>query len=332
MKKLTDRFNRTHEYLRISLTDRCNFNCIYCNPNNSTYQKLLRNDILSYNELLRLISIFGSAGIKKIRFTGGEPLARNGVIDFFKQVKVYKEIFNLEIAITTNGMLLNKNVRKLKEAGIDRLNISIDSLQKGNFYRITKRDKLENVLSSVDEAQQFGFNPLKINFVAMKGINDNEIIDFVDYAIEKKLNVRFIEFMPFRNNGWQSDYFIGWEDIKSIIEEKYNLEALHSENSVAKNYIISNNPGKVSFISPISDHFCNSCNRLRITASGKLKLCLFTNGASELDFKKLLNDKNLSDRSITKLISEQLKLKKEIHAPVEELLMYEKNNMLSIGG
>jgi len=332
MQKLTDSFGRIHDYLRISLTDKCNLNCIYCNPNNSTYQKLSKNDILLYDELLRLIRIFGSAGIKKIRFTGGEPLARNGVIDFFNNVKMLKDVFDLEIAITTNGILLNENVRKLKEAGIDRLNISIDSLQKENFYKITKQDKLESVLSAVDEAQHFGFNPLKINVVAMKGINDNEIIDFVDYAIVKNLNIRFIEFMPFGNNGWQSDYFIGWEDIKSVIEEKYKLEPIHSDNSVAKDYIISNNPGRVSFISSISDHFCNSCNRLRITASGKLKLCLFTNGTHELDFKILLNDNKISDKAIAELISEKLELKQKNHPPVEELLNYEKNNMLSIGG
>jgi len=293
----------------------------------------MKEEILSFDELLRLMNIFCEAGVTKIRFTGGEPLARKGIFDFFGDVGMLKQKFDLQLAITTNGTLLKGNVNQLQKSGIDKLNISIDSLQNEKFFSITKQNKLESVLASVDEAVQTGFNPVKINTVLMKGINDDEILDFVDFAVNKNLNVRFIEYMPFGNNDWQSDYFMSWREIKSVVENKFQLIPVNNGiNSVAKDYLIAEHPGIVSFISSISDHFCSSCNRLRITATGKLKLCLFTNGTSELDFKKLLNDKYLSDKSITKLISEQLRLKKEIHPPVEELLLYEKNNMLSIGG
>ncbi len=333
MNTLVDNFNRTHDYLRISLTDKCNLNCLYCNPDNSAYVKLLKQNILTYDELLRLIKIFGQVGIRKIRFTGGEPLARKSVFDFFDEVKQLKKEFNFEIGITTNATLLNGNVHRLKEAGIARLNISLDSLQKEKFFNITKQDKLHSVLNAISEAKQLDFNPIKINSVVMRGINDDELIDFVEFAISNNLNIRFIEFMPFGNNGWNSNAFIGWQEMKSAIEEKFELLPVNTNsNSVAKDFSIKDYPGEVSFISSISDHFCCKCNRLRITASGKLKLCLFTNGIDELNFKELLNNKLLNDEDITLLISETLQYKKENHPPVEELLTYEKNQMLSIGG
>lgn len=293
----------------------------------------MKEEILSFDELLKLMNIFCEAGVTKIRFTGGEPLARKGIFDFFGDVGRLKQKFDLQLAITTNGTLLKGNVNQLQKYGIDKLNISIDSLQNEKFFSITKQNKLESVLASVNEAIQIGFNPLKINTVLMKGINDDEILDFVDFAVNKNLNVRFIEYMPFGDNYWQSDYFMSWREIKSVVENKFKLIPINNGiNSVAKDYLIAEHSGTVSFISSISDHFCSSCNRLRITANGKLKLCLFTNGTNELDFKILLNDNNLSNTAITELILEKLKLKQEMHPPVEDLLMYEKNNMLSIGG
>lgn len=333
MNTLVDNFNRVHDYLRISLTDKCNLNCLYYNPDNSTYVKLLKQDILTYDELLRLIKIFGNAGIRKIRFTGGEPLARKGVLNFFDDVNQLKDEFNFEIGITTNATLLNGNVHRLKEAGIARLNISLDSLQEEKFFNITKQDKLHSVLDAISEAKQLGFNPIKINSVVMRGINDDELIDFVEFAITNDLNIRFIEFMPFGNNDWNSNAFIGWQEMKSEIEEKFELLPVKTNsNSVAKDFSIKDYPGEVSFISSISDHFCCKCNRLRITASGLLKLCLFTNSIDELNFKELLNNMSLNDEDITLLISDTLQFKKENHPPVKELLTYEKNQMLSIGG
>jgi cyclic pyranopterin phosphate synthase len=333
MKRLTDSFKRKHDYLRISLTDRCNLSCLYCNPDNSAYAKLLKQNILTFDELLRLIKIFGGAEIRKIRFTGGEPLARKDVFDFLSDVKKLKDEFNFEIGITTNATLLNSNVHRLKEAGIERLNFSLDSLQKEKFYRITKQDKLNSVLDAIREAKLLGFSPLKINSVVIKGINDDELIDFVNFAVNNELNIRFIEFMPFGNNDWSTDAFMGWQEMKSTIDKTYNLIPVNSDpNSVAKDFIVAGTAGKVSFISSISDHFCSNCNRLRITASGKLKLCLFTNGNEELNFKELLNDPEYTDEDIIELVSETLIQKKEMHRPIEEILSYDKNQMLSIGG
>ena len=293
----------------------------------------MKEEILSFNELLKLMNIFCEAGITKIRFTGGEPLTRKGIFDFLGEVGRLKQKFDLQLAITTNGILLKGNVNQLQKSGIEKLNISIDSLQNKKFLSITKQNQLESVLASVDEAVQIGFNHLKINTVLMKGINDDEILDFVDFAVNKNINVRFIEYMPFGNNGWQADYFMSWREIKSVVENKFKLIPVNNRiNSVAKDYLIEEHPGTVSFISSISDHFCSSCNRLRITANGKLKLCLFTNGTNELDFKNLLNDNDLSNTAITEIIIEKLKLKQEMHPPVEDLLSYEKNNMLNIGG
>jgi cyclic pyranopterin phosphate synthase len=167
----------------------------------------------------------------------------------------------------------------------------------------------------------------------MRGINDNELIDFVEFAITNNLNIRFIEFMPFGNNDWNSKTFISWKEIKSAIEEKFELIPIKTlSNSVAKDFNIKDHHGEVSFISSISDHFCCRCNRLRITASGKLKLCLFTSDIDELNFKELLNNMSLNDEDITLLISETVQFKKENHPQVEELLTCEKNQMLSIGG
>ena len=333
MKKLIDNFNRIHTYLRLSLTDKCNLNCVYCNPDNSNYIKLLRRNILTFDEILRLLKIFGNAGIKKIRFTGGEPLARKDVFDLFLRTKELKDKFNFDFGITTNGVLLEGNVHKLKNSGIEKLNISLDSLQADKFFQITKQDKFQSVMNSIFEAKQLGFNSLKVNAVIMKGINDDEVTDFVNFAVQNNLNVRFIEFMPFGNNDWNSDSFISWQELKSRIENKYELiPAAADPNGVAKEFDIKNHPGRVSFISSISDHFCATCNRLRISASGKLKLCLFTDGTNELDFKYLLNNDSLTDEDILNLVSDKLKLKREKHPPVEELMTYEKNQMLSIGG
>ena len=178
-----------------------------------------------------------------------------------------------------------------------------------------------------------GFNPLKINVVVMKNVNEDEIIDFVEFVKDTNLNVRFIEFMPFGNNNWNTDGFISSEEIKNLIETKYKLKEITGPmNIVAKDYSIAGHSGKVSFISSISDHFCKSCNRLRIDARGKMKLCLFSTGTNELNFKQLLNNSQYSDEMISEMILTSLYQKEKTHPRIEELLKFEENNMLSIGG
>ncbi len=334
MQTLKDSFSRAHDYLRISLTDKCNLNCIYCNPADSKFKKLHRNEILTYDELLRLINIFtGKLGVTKIRFTGGEPLVRKDVINFFESVNLLKQQYGFEIGLTTNGTLLEDKLYDLKKFGLDKLNISLDSLKPERFKYITGKDNLDSVISSIKKASALGFEPLKINVVVMRFVNDDEIIDFVNLVKDTKMNVRFIEFMPFGNNQWNQNGFISYDEIKNIIEKEYSLTEITShKNLVAKDYNIQGHTGKVSFISSISNHFCETCNRLRIDAQGKMKLCLFSAGENELSFKELLNDKNYSDDDICGFIENSLQLKKKIHPGIDELLKLEENNMLSIGG
>ncbi len=334
MQELIDGFNRIHDYLRISLTDKCNLNCIYCNPSLYSTKKLTKKEILSFDELLRLIDLFtGRLGIKKIRFTGGEPLVRNNVLEFFGSVYELKRKYGFEIGLTTNGTLLEDKLFELKRFGIDKLNISMDSLKPGRFQYITGKNNLDTVKNSINKAAEIGFDPLKINVVVMRNVNDDEVLDFIDFVKDTKLNVRFIEFMPFGNNMWNSEGFISYGEIKKRIEKKYALSEITGiKNLVAKDFRIEGHTGKVSFISSISNHFCESCNRLRIDAQGKMKLCLFSNGVNELNFKELLNDKSYSDEDICGFISESLLSKEKLHPDVDELLKLEENNMLSIGG
>jgi len=331
--KLIDSYNRVHNYLRISLTDKCNFNCIYCNPSGGDHFLVSKKNILTYEEILRVIHIFADKlEFKKIRFTGGEPLVRKGVFDFFDEVREIKDKFNLQLGITTNGTLLNGNAQQLKNSGIDKLNVSLDSLKPEMFYKITGRNNLQNVLNAIDEAEATGFDSVKINMVVIKNINDNELLDFVEFIKNRNLNVRFIEFMPFGNNQWERDGFISYDEMKNMIESKYILKPLPSDvNGVAKDFSIEGYKGKVSFITSMSDHFCNTCNRLRITADGKLRLCLFSTGEKEIDFKTLFNN-NYSDSDIVQLLQEAMKSKWEKHPAAEELAVLENNNMLKIGG
>ncbi len=334
MRVLTDGYNRVHDYLRISLTDKCNLNCLYCNPADYKVHKLKKNEILTFDELIRLINLFtGRLGFKKIRFTGGEPLARKGIPEFFKSLRALKLKHGFETGLTTNGTLLEDKLPQLKNSGFDKLNISLDSLKRERFKYITGKDKLDDVIKSIRKAVELGFSPLKINVVVLKNVNDDEILDFVEFIKDTEINVRFIEFMPFGNNRWNREFFISSGEIKDIVETKYQLKEISERmNRVAKDYTIAGHPGKVSFISAISDHFCGTCNRLRIDAQGKMKLCLFSSGENELNFKELLNDPYLSDEDICNKISYSIYGKEKSHPGVDELMKLQENNMLSVGG
>ena len=334
MMMLQDSFGRIHDYLRISLTDRCNLSCIYCNPDSSQTNKLKREEELSYEELLRLVNIFVERfGFKKIRLTGGEPLLRKELTNFLSPLFDLKKRFGFQLGITTNGILLNRNVDMLKRFGFDHLNISLDSLNIKSFERITGSNKLNDLISAIENAAHSGFQSLKINTVIIRNVNDYEILDFVRFAAEQNLNVRFIEFMPFSNNGWNESSFISSNEIKETVETVYKIEKLSSPpNVVGTDYNIIGSKGKISFISPMSDHFCAACNRLRITSNGKLKLCLFSSIGEDLDLKLLLRDKSIPDDWISEKIVASMSNKKFKHPEIIELRKLEKNNMLSIGG
>lgn len=329
---LKDIYNRNHNYIRISLIDKCNLNCIYCNPNNQLFNTQKNNSILSYEELIRLITILvRDCEVKKIRFTGGEPLIRKDIIKFFQMLSDVKKVFPFDIGITTNGTLLEDKISSVRLFGVNRLNISLDSLNRNKFIAFTGKDLLDTTLRAINKALQYDFDRVKINAVIIKNINDNELIDFIEQFKHTNLNIRFIEYMPFSGNGWDNSKFISWEEMKSIIEAKYHLQEIESDGNVAKDYLVADTNLKVSFISSISNHFCDSCNRLRITASGKIKNCLFAQ-SEEINLRSMLADYSVSDYEIAKNISDSLKSKWFKHPSADELAKIKYNNMMSIGG
>lgn len=331
---LKDRFGRVHDYLRISVTDRCNLNCVYCNPSDQTFNFLKDSEILTEEEYLRLIRIFVEhLGFKKIRFTGGEPLAKKNVIDLISRLKPLNEEYGVETGVTTNGTILKSYLSLLKKYSVSRLNISLDTLDSVKFFKITGKDKFNDVFEAILAAEKMGFDPLKINCVMMRGINDNEILDFADFIKDRNLNIRFIEYMPFSGNKWSNGKFISYLEMKNILESKFVLiPILKNRSEVANNFQLSGYKGTVSFISSISNHFCDGCSRLRITSEGNLKLCLFSPKNTELDLKSYLRSQNYDDKDIAEIIERKLQDKELQHADTPDLLKLEKNNMLSIGG
>jgi len=331
--ELIDNFGRVHNYLRISLTDRCNLNCSYCNPVTQQVKHIDKEEILTFEEIQRLIKIFADHfDIKKVRFTGGEPLARNGFVTFISELKEMKSKYNFKTAITTNGVLLADKINEIYKNGIDHVNISLDSLNPSTFKNITGKNELHKVLLSIFRAKELSFEKIKINCVVMRAVNDNEIIPFADFAVHNDINVRFIEYMPFTNNGWNESSFISSAQIKQAIETKYILEESSVKGSVSKDYSIKGNKGQISFISSISDHFCNTCSRLRITANGGLRLCLFSEEKLGLDLKKLLRVKSTSNFEIAEEIISFVKTKSEKHPAASELVKLDFNYMLRNGG
>jgi cyclic pyranopterin phosphate synthase len=286
---LIDSFGRKINYLRLSVTDRCNLRCVYCMPAEGV-RKLAHDEILSYEELLLLAETAVGIGIEKIRVTGGEPLVRKGIVGF---LAILSKIPGLrQLVLTTNGMLLPEMAEAIKQAGVQRLNISLDSLRPETFARITRCGDLERVLSGIAIAEQEGF-PIKVNMVVMRGINDDEVLDFAALTMVKPYTVRFIEYMPTRQEpDWQSLAVPGEEIIRRIAGA-YRIHSLEREDSLsgpAKNYRIDGAAGAIGIITPVSSHFCSQCNRIRVTSSGKARSCLFDN--AEYDLKGLLRNGN----------------------------------------
>ncbi len=330
--KLVDSFGRIHDYIRISLIDKCNLNCIYCNPVKSFDTSLTKKDILSYEELIRLITILvKDLEVKKIRFTGGEPLIRKDIVKFFDMLCSLKKENPFEVGITTNGTCLEDKIESLNRCGLDSLNISLDTLNRQKFIAITGSDMFESTLRSINIAMNTGFKNVKVNSVIIRNTNDDELIDFIDYFKDTDINIRFIEYMPFSGNNWDNEKFLPWQEMKSRIEAKYKLVSVVQDGKIAKDFVVEGVDCKVGFISSVSNHFCDSCNRLRITASGKIKLCLFSS-VEDIDLKILLSDNSIEDEIIAEVISNSLKKKWYKHPEVEELAEMNYNNMMSIGG
>lgn len=333
MMELKDNFGRVHNYLRLSLTDICNLNCAYCNPD-KTKGMSSTSELMSVEQKLRIVELFVKYfGFKKIRLTGGEPLAGKDVVQLLEDVKAMKQQYGFELCITTNGTLLKGYLPQLNETGIEGINISLDSLNSETYSKITGHNSLIKVLKTINEAYDMGFDKIKINCVVMRGVNDDEITAFVEHFRDKYITVRFIEYMPFAQNGWNADNFINSEEMILKLSNKYNIHRIEqSAGSVSSDYRIEGINCRAGFISSISNHFCNSCNRLRVTSEGKLRLCLFGARDTELDLKNLMDNPDLTDLEIAGLIAGHMRQKAYEHLPVEQLVKMDFNYMLKAGG
>lgn len=282
---MIDGYGRKINYLRLSITDRCNLRCQYCMPEEGV-EKLSHSDILSLEEIDEMVSSFVRLGIDKIRVTGGEPLVRNGVVSLIEMIRKHPEIKDL--ALTTNGLLLKKMAKSLKDAGLDRVNISLDSLKPEKYFQMTRGGSLETVLEGIEEAKRVGLTPIKLNVVIIGGFNDDEIVDFVHMTEDEAIEVRFIELMPIGEVAkWSIKNYL---PNTVVLEKVPELIPVASKDpaSPAKYYKLPNGKGKVGLISPISCKFCTNCNRIRLTSEGKLKYCLHSD--EEFDLKKALDD------------------------------------------
>ena len=279
--KLIDPCNRHLNYLRISITDRCNLKCIYCVPRD-LIARLSHDDILSYEEILRILKVGIRLGISKVRVTGGEPLVRKGVYEFLSELSCLDGLTDL--SLTTNGVALKDNLAKIKSAGIKRINISLDTLNRGKFAKITGHDLFNTVWQGIEQAREMGFHPIKINVVALNGVNDDELIDMALLSVNYPFHVRFIEYMPIGESQMGNGPLLLAPEIKNRISELGKLIPVRSSKNdgPAKRYRFEGAQGEVGFIHALSHHFCDSCNRLRLTASGQLRPCLLSDHQEDI--------------------------------------------------
>jgi cyclic pyranopterin phosphate synthase len=322
---LTDNFGRVFKYLRVSVTDRCNYKCRYCAPYGS-FNHVNRDKILRYEDMLFVIGVLTQHGLKKVRITGGEPLVRKGLIAFIEEINKIEGI--KEITLTTNGSLLGIYAKALRKAGIKRINISLDSLQANKYAYITGGFNLNEIIQNIKLAKESGFDPVKINTVMIKGFNDDEILDFCEFAKTSNSIVRFIEFMPVGNIEWSYSKVISGENILKTINTKYETTMINDHTGASTNYKLSNG-AIIGIISPVTHHFCEMCDKLRLLADGSIKPCLLMD--REIDLYNVIKSRD-GDLFIKSLI-EVLKLKNKEHAPFVGNNLTNKNKpMSSIGG
>jgi cyclic pyranopterin phosphate synthase len=273
---LQDTFGRIHDYLRISLTDNCNFRCSYCMPVEEM-EWMPQSKLMNKDEILTLAETFVSLGVKKIRLTGGEPLVRKEFPEILERLSV----FPVELTLTTNGVLIHKHLETLKRTGVRSINVSLDTLNREKFKQLTRRDQFDLVWGNILLLLQEGFR-VKVNAVALHGMIEDEICDFIQVTEKLPLHVRFIEFMPFAGNHWQSKQVVTAAQMLEIAKGKFQIIKLEDKkHDTAKKYQVPGFAGTFAFITTMSEHFCGDCNRIRLTADGKIKNCLF--GKEELD-------------------------------------------------
>ena len=308
---LTDSLGRIHTNLRMSVTDRCNIRCFYCMPEENVEFKP-RDEILTFEELIRFARITSELGVNKIRLTGGEPLLRKDLPQLIRELHKLNGI--TDIALTTNAVLLADQAEALKQAGLDRINISLDTLNDETFFRLSRRRGIDKVLEGIQAAQEVGMRRIRLNAIAIRGLTETEILPLAHFALERSLELRFIEFMPLdADDNWGSQAVLTGQEIRQVLEKEFGalLAADRPDASQpAVDFRFASGEGRIGFINPVSEPFCDSCNRLRITSRGDLRLCLF--GNTGISIRHLLQ-KDDQTEELQDLIMGQMKFKKESH-------------------
>jgi len=346
---LTDSHGRILRDLRVSITDRCNFRCLYCLPETEAAQNFYRghwarlpnpapivqqwvpkSNLLTFEEIERVVRVSVGLGIRKIRLTGGEPLLRHNVEDLVARIAKIPGIEDL--AMTTNGFLFAQKACALRDAGLRRVSFSMDSLDRDNFKKITGRDGLHEVLESIRLAQELGFNPVKVNAVIIRDINDHELESLAAFARERDLSFRFIEFMPLDSaRAWQKEMVVTGNELLQRLQKRFELQPAASENpsSTSKRWTFADGRGEIGIIAPVSEPFCGHCNRIRMTADGKIRTCLFS--VTEHDLRSLLRNGG-TDYQIAEWLKEVAWQKEARHHIGEPEFVPPSRSMSCIGG
>lgn len=327
---LSDRFGRVHDYLRISLTERCNLRCFYCMPEEGIALRP-RSQFMTKNEVISIASTFVNLGIKKIRLTGGEPLVRNDAREIIEELSQLP----IELAITTNGILVDKFIDTFKACKLNSVNVSLDSLKEEKMNAISRRNYFNTIITNIHTLIKENFN-VKLNAVIMRGVNDDEIIDFIEFTKENNVHFRFIEFMPFNGNKWDRGKGLSYKEMMTTVNGHFGENVLKIEdkkNDTAKNYQIQGYKGTFAIISSVTNPFCDNCNRLRLTADGRMKNCLFS--GTETDLLTALR----MDKDILPLVLESVWNKKEKRGGMvtaedfsNPFLNQKNRSMIAIGG
>ncbi len=347
--RLIDSQGRVLHDLRVSLTDRCNFRCLYCLPETEAAQNFYRGhwahlpnsapivqqwvpraNILTFEEIERVVRLVAALGIHKIRLTGGEPLLRHGLENLVARVAAIEGITDL--AMTTNGFLFSQKAAALRQAGLRRVSFSLDSLDRDNFRKITGRDGLEEVLQSISLAQELGFQPVKVNAVVIRDLNDHELVRLAEFAQERSLSLRFIEFMPLDSaRAWLKEMVVPGREILQRLQARFDLRPLPSDNpsATAKRWSFGDGRGELGIIAPVSEPFCGHCNRIRLTADGKIRTCLFS--VTEHDLRSRLRD-GASDEELAEWLKGVVWQKEARHHIGEPEFVPPPRSMSCIGG
>ena len=324
-----DSFQRPAKDLRISVTDRCNFRCSYCMPEEGM-QWLAKDKLLSFEEITRLASLLASLGVTKIRLTGGEPLMRK---ELWRLVAMLRGISGIrDLALTTNGYFLKEQAQQLADAGLDRINVSLDSLDPKVFNEMARRDYFDKTWAGIEKAEQAGISPIKLNVVLIRGMNDGEILRFAELARSRRFVIRFIEFMPIgKDDGWAMDKVVPTREVLDIINSYSRLIAMPSRNGAppADKFVFADGKGEIGFISSVSEPFCTNCDRVRLTSDGKFRTCLFS--LIETDLRTMLR-RGDDDMEISEAIVNAVARKEEGHLINRPGFVRPERTMSQIGG